>query len=251
MSAYSISCYRRYIPLLLSGFGMERFANYLLSALLLANQIVLPAFSASVYDQKKAAMETAYAIENTRKQYELESAAAAQHAERINRLHEESRRAAEASSRLRPLLADSYSRQIASLASVQWSVPRVGERPGQTDMPRNPRSNSFVDPDQPALALQNLPTVLQGGITEIRIEPRPPRPSIVSLMQATENKLMDLHERGRIGSFDIDRFSERLLAIKKNFSVMIASRNILSPRQEYILRNQMRVLEKEICERAD
>ncbi len=220
--------------------------------------ILAPAvFAASMYDQKKAAMDTAYAIENTRKSYEAESLAAAEYIERTEIWHQQARQAAESACRLQPLLFNTANRQIASSDFGNWGrVERINE-PSREHIPRAPRSNSFVGSSDSILDGSSVSdaeqesTVLHGNVTEIRVEPRRPKPSVVSLMHATENRLIDLHDHGRIGSFDMDKFSERLLGIKKNYSVMISSRAILSPRQEGILRSEMNGLDKDISDRAN
>lgn len=207
------------------------------------------ASAASMYDQKVAAQETAYAIENTRKMYEAESSAAAAYKEALDKVHADARRAAEENSRLRPLLSGSANRQIASLGADTWSI---GRSDWSDLVPRAPHQNSFSDRIESGQESDDEPAaVLHGSITEIRVEPRKPRPSVVALFQAAENKLIELHDRGRLGSFDMDRFSERLLRIKKNYSVMVAARSLLSPRQESILRNEMDGLDRDINERSD
>lgn len=216
------------------------------------------ALAASFYEQKKAAMDTAYAIENTRKSYEEESRAAAEYAELRESWHQQARQAAEASTRLHPLLADTAKRQIASVESgSSGGVERVNPDRDQATAPRAPRSNTFVESSESIAGADSVSdaeqesTVLFGNVTELRVEPRRPKASVVSLMHATEDKLIDLHDHGRIGSFDMDKFSERLLGIKKNYFVMISSRPILSARQEEILRSEMRGLEKDISDRAN
>lgn len=212
--------------------------------------VMLPTQAASFYDQKKAMADTAHAIENTRRAYENESRASLEYVHMLNEHHERSRRYAEENSRLRPLLAGRPTHQIASLGSNSWSIDRVGADHHEFG-PRAPRSNSFAEePRPPVTHMGSAPPVLYGNITEVRVEAAKPKPSIVAIIHETENRLIEYHDRGRIGTFDMDKFSERLLGIKKNHSVMIASRRILTANQESILRSEMKSLEKDLAERA-
>lgn len=124
------------------------------------------------------------------------------------------------------------------------------------------RDSSGASQDSPG-ASQDFPTAasapkLHSGISTYRLQPvvqrenAPPRPKI-SLAQAferTENRLVDLHEKERLGSFDIDVFSERILKLKYNCRKMVSDSGTLSPRQENWLRVELDKINSDISERG-
>lgn len=104
-------------------------------------------------------------------------------------------------------------------------------------------------------------TPIQGQITEYgtativpNIHPAAPRKPMVSVlktMEILENELIALHEKGRIGTFDMDAFTGRLLTIKKNWRVMVEKSGSLAPRQESILRHELEMLKASLDERIN
>lgn len=78
--------------------------------------------------------------------------------------------------------------------------------------------------------------------------PRKPMISIPKQMERVENELMTLHEKGQLGTFDMDLYTSKLLAIKKNWNVMIQKSGVLSPRQEYTLRQELEHLNRTISD---
>ena len=81
--------------------------------------------------------------------------------------------------------------------------------------------------------------------------PRKPLISIPKQMQLVETELIEAHERGRLGTFDMDLFTSKLLAIKKNWNVMIQKAGVLSRRQEGILRQELEHLHQNISDRLN
>ena len=100
------------------------------------------------------------------------------------------------------------------------------------------------------------PTVHTGGLTSYRLQPTPtrqqtpPAPTLAKVFEKTENRLLDLHEAERLGTFDIDVFSERILKLKYNCKKMAAKTGTLSKRQEDWLRIELNKLNDEISERT-
>ena len=81
--------------------------------------------------------------------------------------------------------------------------------------------------------------------------PRKPMVSVVKLMGQIEHELLELHEWGRIGTFDIDAFTARLLSIKRNWQVMTQKSGQLSFRQENTLRHELMKLNQNISDRVN
>lgn len=81
--------------------------------------------------------------------------------------------------------------------------------------------------------------------------PRKPMISIPKQMELVENELITLHERGRLGTFDMDLFTSKLLTIKKNWNVMVQKTGALSFRQEATLRLELEHLNQSISDRIN
>ncbi|MBX9569987.1 MAG: hypothetical protein K2X77_13900 [Candidatus Obscuribacterales bacterium] len=81
--------------------------------------------------------------------------------------------------------------------------------------------------------------------------PRKPMISIPKQMELVENELITLHEKGQLGTFDMDLFTSKLLAIKKNWNVMIQKSGVLSHRQESTLRQELQHLNQSISDRIN
>ncbi len=84
-----------------------------------------------------------------------------------------------------------------------------------------------------------------------RTLPRKPMISIPKQMELVENELITLHDRGRLGTFDMDLFTSKLLAIKKNWNVMVQKTGALSFRQESTLRLELEHLNQSISDRIN
>lgn len=84
-----------------------------------------------------------------------------------------------------------------------------------------------------------------------RTLPRKPMISIPKQMELVENELITLHDRGRLGTFDMDLFTSKLLAIKKNWNVMVQKTGVLSFRQETTLRLELEHLSQSISDRIN
>lgn len=95
-----------------------------------------------------------------------------------------------------------------------------------------------------------------GGLTSYRItpgqprQPAPPVPTLAKVFENTENRLLDLHEAERLGTFDIDIFTERMLKLKYNCKKLVGKTGKLSPRQEAWIRAEMDKLNEDISERG-
>jgi len=77
-----------------------------------------------------------------------------------------------------------------------------------------------------------------------------PQVPIPKLMEHIENQLIDFHEKHQIGSFDMDSFTERLLAQKRNLHVMMSKTGRISARQEAVLRQDLEQLEEDLTSRV-
>jgi hypothetical protein len=82
-----------------------------------------------------------------------------------------------------------------------------------------------------------------------RTPKKPPVP-IPKLMEHIENQLIDFHEKHQIGSFDMDSFTERLLAQKRNLHVMMSKTGRISARQEIVIRQELEQLEEDLTSRV-
>ncbi len=72
---------------------------------------------------------------------------------------------------------------------------------------------------------------------------------LLTLFQTVEEKIIRMHEYDEIGTFDIDEFSQELLAIKRNYSAMIERCRNLLPEQDSEVRTQLIALDKELSRR--
>lgn len=104
----------------------------------------------------------------------------------------------------------------------------------------------------------SAPTKLKSGLTAYRLQPltrtpmpKPePRPSLAKVFESTENRLVELHEAEKLGTFDIDVFSERILKLKYNCRKMLSDAGKLSPNQENWLRNELAKINNDISARG-
>lgn len=200
--------------------------------------------AASMYNQKEAQMATAYAIESNRRLYEAESAASQAYLEASERIHNSARQAAHIDT---DQFFWGHSRVgRPELDAVNLPPRQLASRPLGVELQDKSLEDESHGENSPATA----PLLLEGNVSEVRVVPRRPRPSVLSLISSTEDKLIHLHDRNHIGSFDMDKFTERLLQIKKNFSVMSKQRQLLSSRQEEILRAEIAALSKDVHDRA-
>jgi hypothetical protein len=78
-----------------------------------------------------------------------------------------------------------------------------------------------------------------------------PKPiSIDAYIGKIEERLLRLHDIDKLGSLDMDYFSEQLMGIKKNFAAMLSVSGHLSSREQYQLIGQLSTLEKELSART-
>ena len=82
--------------------------------------------------------------------------------------------------------------------------------------------------------------------THLPIIPTLPPLPIPKLIGIIENELMDFHEKRQIGSFDIDSFTQRLLAQKRNFQVMLSKTGTISSWQESLLRQELEQIREDL-----
>ena len=98
---------------------------------------------------------------------------------------------------------------------------------------------------------QNTPQMLTASIVPASIRQRQRTSiSLSKVIANLEDLLIRLHESNRLGSFDIDVFSKRLLYIKHNYSVMAQASGHISISQQRILRRDLRDLRKDISKQA-
>jgi hypothetical protein len=110
-------------------------------------------------------------------------------------------------------------------------------------------------PDRPPLEVQGTdrdrqssrPPLRNANVVQV---PRKLSISIPVLIQQIENRLIDFHDRHQIGSFDMDSFTERLLAQKVNLHVMMSKTGRISARQEVIVRSELEQLFTDLMERV-
>lgn len=238
--------------------------------------------AASFSDQAQAMMNTAYAIEANRRAYEEESKLVAYNADRAwrdrqNSAADASHRMSEACKRLNDPFGkqhepsrDAFFNSIGAQPTFPQtqsdsSLTRVS-RPGDPSIEPSPLVSSpdllfessheweITTPTRRRHRFSNA--VLYGGVTSGQNgqngqnELRTPRVSVVQLIHKQETELIQLHAEGRLGSFDVDNLSARLLAIKKNYAVMISNRGSLSPSQESTLRGDLSNLDRDITVRG-
>lgn len=79
------------------------------------------------------------------------------------------------------------------------------------------------------------------------VKPYVPIPKLIERIEAD---LMDFHDKNQIGTFDMDSFSERLLAQKRNLKVMMSRNGRVSLRQEAVLRDNLENLHEELINRV-
>lgn len=61
-----------------------------------------------------------------------------------------------------------------------------------------------------------------------------------------EDKLIDLTDQGRLGTFDLDIYTNRLLDLKRNYNAMLGSKGGLNDRQGDALSNDLSQFDQEI-----
>jgi hypothetical protein len=102
-----------------------------------------------------------------------------------------------------------------------------------------------------AVPFPQYPLTLKGNVSDLQVVPRSsPLPSVLALMTKMEDQLLNFHEGGRIGSFDMDAFTNRLLEIKRNYTTMKSSKPALSRQQETLIRNDLENLRCQLCQRG-
>jgi len=127
-----------------------------------------------------------------------------------------------------------------------------GSRPGSPNIFRPiafaPTTEGPITADSGQNIASRPLATLQGGIAEINILPRQkPNIKLSDLFFHLEDQLIRLHDSNRIGSLDIDKFSEALLTIKRNYDVMRKQSGQISSRQENILKTELKHLDDEIA----
>lgn len=80
--------------------------------------------------------------------------------------------------------------------------------------------------------------------------PKKPPVPIPKMIEQIENSLIDFHEKHQIGSFDMDSFTEKLLAEKRNLHVMMSKTGRISARQEALVRQELEKLSEDINNRV-
>lgn len=99
---------------------------------------------------------------------------------------------------------------------------------------------------EPALA---FPRNLRGGAVIPYRKPAAPPPLPVAF-EKVENLLMNLHECGRLGSFDMDSFTGRMLRLKLSQEKMIEKTGQLSRRQEALIRGELALIAGDVADQA-
>lgn len=79
---------------------------------------------------------------------------------------------------------------------------------------------------------------------------KPAPPPVIKVIEKIENDLLEYHEKNQIGSFDMDSFTSRLLAQKKNLHVMMSKTGRISLRQETLIRAELEKLQEDISNRV-
>jgi hypothetical protein len=110
-------------------------------------------------------------------------------------------------------------------------------------------SGSVTAPAADSGNTSNTSAKLEKTTAVIRAPKKPPVP-IPKLMERIENELIDFHEKHQIGSFDMDSFTERLLAQKRNLHVMMSKTGRISARQEAVIRQELEQLQDDLTERV-
>ena len=227
-----------------------RFGAICIVALSLFSAANVPAPAASLRNQREAQEATFRAIENTRRQYEAESAASLAYIEHMASLQ----RSAEHAARLPDSESFFWGDSRRQTNEVRFSFDDQYAEAEWPPPPLPPSSTSAIRSAverNARIAFPNRLIVLKGEVTDRVVDPPKPRPPVLSLIQSTEDRMIQFHEKNRIGSFDMDKFSERLLHIKRNFSVMIEHNHMLSARQEQIVRADLEHLNKDLLSRAN
>ena len=95
-------------------------------------------------------------------------------------------------------------------------------------------------------------TPLKIGISETRIlescaDRRTLAPTLIDEFHKADLQLVELHAQNRIGSFDIDSFSQQLLAIKRNYhEATAASTQPASPKRAQAIRQELKEFFKQL-----
>lgn len=114
----------------------------------------------------------------------------------------------------------------------------------------DPAANAPANAAPVAAALTNLTTVLTPAPGQSLKKNAKPYKPISKLIEEIENSLMNFHDKKQIGSFDMDAFTERLLAQKRNLKVMMSRTGRVSLRQEHALRAELEKLQDELHDRV-
>ena len=107
-----------------------------------------------------------------------------------------------------------------------------------------------TEPPQPSLLHTGSVSSDRLVPTPVRQAPDSPAPTLAKTFEKTENRLLDLHEAKRLGTFDIDAFSKRMLQLKHSCKKMAAKTGKLSKKQEAWLRLELEKINQDILERA-
>lgn len=119
-------------------------------------------------------------------------------------------------------------------------------------------STDYADGKEAAKPTTEPITRLKSGVTAYRLTPvlqtDPPKAktelSLAMVFEKTENRLIDLHEKERLGTFDIDVFTDRILKLKYDSRKMASSRGTLTRNQERWLRDELGKINEDISERG-
>lgn len=202
--------------------------------------------AASFYDQQWAQEQTAQAIARSQAQYEKESKAVQDYVNRANK--EQQDRYAQMNGINSPacFLEERNNKLDFDLWASPAGSPYLNSQyPYQSGQYSNqgaqyPEARYSAASYRYTSGTTSWWPSLQGGVSDSAVMPMKVAPTpILALMKQTENELLQSHETDRIGSFDMDSFTGRLLDIKRNYSVMTSSSQCLSQRQENELRKEL------------
>lgn len=94
------------------------------------------------------------------------------------------------------------------------------------------------------------PVLTPPSTSKYRPKPPPP-PPLAKVFEGIENTLLDLRAVGGLGTFDMDRYTERLLRVKLNQQKMLSKNGRLSVYQEQLLREELAGIKYDINQRMD
>ena len=102
------------------------------------------------------------------------------------------------------------------------------------------RFNGFSSPIQQLYGAMPIP------VNPVYYYHSQPSESVDTAIATVEDELIRLHDEGRIGSLDMDHFSEQLLALKRNYEAMLSTTGSLSEKQETELKKEVSMLHDDI-----